>query len=92
MKSYADGILIVVLIEILNDYLFYLVLAGNSEPFSVNVRVRVETAYAVTVNTCLFCWNCAQFGGSVKYLFSVCPVISCCSCVVLNNYITVQLQ
>ena len=35
MKSYADGILIVVLIEILNDYLFYLALAANTEPFRV---------------------------------------------------------
>ena len=35
MKSYADGILIVILIEILNDYLFYLALAGNNKPFSV---------------------------------------------------------
>ena len=35
MKSYADGILLVILIEILNDYLFYLVLVGNNEPFRV---------------------------------------------------------
>ena len=35
MKSYADGILIVILIEILNDYLFYLALAGNNKSFSV---------------------------------------------------------
>ena len=35
MKSYADGILIVILIEILNDYLFYLALTGNNEPFRV---------------------------------------------------------
>ena len=34
-KSYADGILIVNLIEICNDYLFYLALAGNNEPFRV---------------------------------------------------------
>ena len=39
-ESYADGILIVILIEILNDYLFYLVLAGNNEPF----RVRPSTS------------------------------------------------
>ena len=32
-ESYADGILIV--IEIRNDYLFYLALAGNNEPFRV---------------------------------------------------------
>ena len=32
-ESYARGVLIVILIEILNDYyLFYLVLAGNNEP------------------------------------------------------------
>ena len=35
MKSYADGILLVILIEILNDYLFYLALVGNNEPFRV---------------------------------------------------------
>ena len=35
MKSYANGILIVILIEILNDYLFYVALAGNNEPFRV---------------------------------------------------------
>ena len=35
MKSYADEILIVILIEILNDYFFYLALAGNNKPFSV---------------------------------------------------------
>ena len=35
MKSYADGILIVVFIGILNDYLFYLALAANTEPFGV---------------------------------------------------------
>ena len=35
MKSYADGILIVILIEILNNYLFYLALNGNNEPFRV---------------------------------------------------------
>ena len=34
-ESYADGILIVILIEIRNDYLFYLALAGNNEPFRV---------------------------------------------------------
>ena len=35
-ESYAGGILIVFLIEILNDYcLFYLVLAGNNDPFRV---------------------------------------------------------
>ena len=34
-ESYADGIVIVILIEILNDYLFYLALAGNNEPFRV---------------------------------------------------------
>ena len=35
-ENYADGILIVILIEILNDYyLFYLVVAGNNEPFRV---------------------------------------------------------
>ena len=35
MKSYADGILIVILIEIINDYLFYLALAGINESFRV---------------------------------------------------------
>ena len=35
MKSYTDGILIVILIEILNDYLFYLALAGKNKPFRV---------------------------------------------------------
>ena len=35
MKSYADVILIRILIEILNDYLFYIALAGNNEPFRV---------------------------------------------------------
>ena len=35
MQSYTDEILIVILIEILNDYLFYLALAGNNEPFRV---------------------------------------------------------
>ena len=35
MKSYAGGILIVILIEILIDYLFYLALIGNNEPFRV---------------------------------------------------------
>ena len=35
-ESYAGGILVVILIEILNDYyLFYLVLAGNNESFSL---------------------------------------------------------
>ena len=35
-ESYAGGILIVILSEVLNDYyLFYLVLAGNNEPFRV---------------------------------------------------------
>ena len=33
MKIYADGILIVILIEILNNYLFYLALNDNNEPF-----------------------------------------------------------
>ena len=33
MKNYTDGILIVILIEILNDYLFYLALGGNNKPF-----------------------------------------------------------
>ena len=37
MKSYADGILIIIIIfiELLNDYLFYLALAGNNDPFRV---------------------------------------------------------
>ena len=35
MKNYTDGILIVILIEILNDYLFYLALGGNNKPFRV---------------------------------------------------------
>ena len=34
MKSYADGILNFILIEALSDYLFYLALAGNNDPFS----------------------------------------------------------
>ena len=35
-ESYAGGILIFILIEILSDYhLFYLVLAGNNRPFRV---------------------------------------------------------
>ena len=35
MKSYPDGTLIVILIEILNDYLVYLALTGNNEPLRV---------------------------------------------------------
>ena len=35
MNNYADGILIVILIEILNDYLFYLALGGYNKPFRV---------------------------------------------------------
>ena len=35
MKRYGDGILIVILIEILHDYLFYLALAGNNWLFRV---------------------------------------------------------
>ena len=31
-KSYARGILIVILIEIHNDYYFYLAVASNNEP------------------------------------------------------------
>ena len=35
-ESYAGGILIVILIEILNDYyFFYLAVANNNEPFRV---------------------------------------------------------
>ena len=34
-ESYAGGILIFNVIEIRNDYLFYLALAGNNEPFRV---------------------------------------------------------
>ena len=35
-ENYADGILIVIIIETLNDcYLLYLVLDGNNEPFWV---------------------------------------------------------
>ena len=34
-ESYAGGILIVILIEILNDYYFYLAVASNNEPFRV---------------------------------------------------------
>ena len=34
-ESYADEVLIVILIEIRNDYLFYHALAGNNEPFRV---------------------------------------------------------
>ena len=35
-ESYAGGILVVILIEIFNDYyLFYFLLAGNNEPFRV---------------------------------------------------------
>ena len=35
-ESYAGGILIVILIEVLNDYyLLYLVLAGSNKPFRV---------------------------------------------------------
>ena len=36
MKSYADGILIIIIIiELVNDYLFCLALAGNNDPFRV---------------------------------------------------------
>ena len=38
-ESYADGILIVNLIEIHNDYLFYLALAGNNELFRVTPSI-----------------------------------------------------
>ena len=35
-ESYAGGILIVILIEVLNDYyFFYLAVASNNEPFRV---------------------------------------------------------
>ena len=34
-ESYADGILIVNLVKVRNDYLFYLALAGSNEPFRV---------------------------------------------------------
>ena len=35
-ESYAGGILVVILIEILNDYyFFYLTVAGNNEPYRV---------------------------------------------------------
>ena len=34
-ESYASRILIVILIEILNDYFFYLAVASNNEPFRV---------------------------------------------------------
>ena len=34
-QNYPRGILIVILIEILNDYYFYLAVACNNEPFSV---------------------------------------------------------
>ena len=34
-ESYADEVLIVILIEIRNDYLFYLALAGINKPFRV---------------------------------------------------------
>ena len=34
-ESYASRILIVILIEILNDYFFYLAVASKNEPFRV---------------------------------------------------------
>ena len=45
-ESYAGGIVIVILIEILNDYLFYLALAGNNKPFRVTRLVdNTDTQY-----------------------------------------------
>ena len=41
MKSYADGILIFILIEALSDYLFYLALAANNDPFSGPALITV---------------------------------------------------
>ena len=36
-ESYANGILIINQFEICNDYLFYIALAGNNEPFRVTL-------------------------------------------------------
>ena len=40
-ESYADGILITILIEILNDYLFYLALAGSNDLFRVTPSTSI---------------------------------------------------
>ena len=40
-ESYTDGILIVILNDILNDYLFYLALAGNNEPIRLTLFTSV---------------------------------------------------
>ena len=56
------------------------------------VRIWVRTASAATINTCLFCWTCVCYSGSMKFLFSLCPVISLCFCLFVINYVTIQLQ
>ena len=51
-----------------------------------SVRVWIKTASSATINTCLFIWTCV-YGGSVKCLFSACPVFSLFFCLAVNNCI-----
>ena len=55
-------------------------MGGNS------VRVWIKTASSAAINTCLFYWICV-YGGSVKCLFSSCPVFSLFFCLAVNNCI-----
>ena len=55
-------------------------MGGNS------VSVWIKTASSVTVNTCLSCWTYV-YSGSVKCLFSACPVFSMFFCPAVNNCI-----
>ena len=69
MKSYADGILIFILIEALSDYLFYLALAANNDPFSGPALITVlvlDYFFFLCQSTCL----CVDRSVSV-HLFTV---------------------
>ena len=76
MKRYGDGILIVILIEILHDYLFYLALAGNNWPF----RVTPFTSSGYLGKPALT----AVFVFSIFFLF-LCPSVCLCHSVFVSG-------
>ena len=98
LETFDHGAFLYKVHELLLITLQRLPMCQNAQEFCRKIRGRhycqglVRTASPITIKTCLFSWTCVQYDGFVICLFSVCPVLSYCFCLVVINYIIIQLQ